>query len=211
MFYTEEQISAEPTPVSCNGFPQGDYVYQKDTVGGTGGGSSGSLLYLASLQVVGQLSGACGNDPNDFCAVLENSSIDGAFHVSFPSLRQFIAPGFPSPCTPNDTTLCLNGGRFEVNVAWATTTGDSGFGQGVPLTSDSGYFWFFNEDNIEMVVKVLQACSLNSRFWFFAGGLTNVDVVVTVTDTDSGDQKVYTNPLGTAFIPLQDTDAFACP
>ena len=30
---------------------------------------------------------------------------------------------------------------------------------GVPLTSDSGYFWFFDADNIELVVKVLDACT----------------------------------------------------
>jgi lysyl endopeptidase len=211
MFYTEEQISAVPTPFSCADTPQGDYVYQKDIVGGTGGGSSGSPLYLASLQVVGQLGGACGQNPSDDCAVLINSAIDGAFHVSFPSLRPFLAPGFPGPCTPNATTLCLNDGRFAVTVAWATDTGDSGAGQGVALTSDSGYFWFFNSANIEMVVKVLQACATNSRFWVFAGGLTNVDVVMTVTDTETGVQRVYTNPLGTAFLPLQDTAAFSCP
>jgi len=211
MFYTEEQISAVPTPVSCTDIPQGDYIYQKDIVGGTGGGSSGSPLYLASLQVVGQLGGACGQNPSDDCAVLINSAIDGAFHVSFPSLRPFLAPGFPGPCTPNATTLCLNDGRFAVTVAWATDTGDSGAGQGVALTSDSGYFWFFNSANIEMVVKVLQACATNSRFWVFAGGLTNVDVVMTVTDTETGVQRVYTNPLGTAFLPLQDTAAFSCP
>ena len=34
---------------------------------------------------------------------------------------------------------------------------------------------------------------------------------MTVTDTETGVQKIYTNPLGTAFVPLQDTAAFACP
>jgi hypothetical protein len=209
-FYTEERISGDPS-VTCGEFPHGDFIYERDLVGGTGGGSSGSLLYLASLQVVGQEGGACGLDPLDDCAVLLNHTIDGAFHASFPSLRPFVAPGFPAPCTPDATTLCLNGGRFAVTVAWATDTGNSGAGQGVALTSDSGYFWFFNSANIELVVKVLSACSVNGQFWFFGGGLTNVDVVVTVEDTETGEQKVYTNPLGTAFLPLQDTDAFACP
>ena len=94
---------------------------------------------------------------------------------------------------------------------WATNTGNTGAGQGVPLTSDSGYFWFFNAANIELVVKVLQACSVNQHFWVFAGGLTNVEVVMTVTDTHTGVQKIYANPLGTAFVPLQDTGAFSCP
>jgi lysyl endopeptidase len=210
-FYAEERITATPDPFECSDAPQGPYLYEKDAVGATGGGSSGSLLYLGSLQVVGQLGGACGLDRNNDCAVLVNSSIDGAFHVSFPSLEPFIAPGGPGACVPSPTTLCLNGGRFEVTVSWATNTGNTGAGQGVPLTSDSGYFWFFNAANIELVVKVLQACGVNQHFWVFAGGLTNVEVVMTVTDTHTGVQKIYANPLGTAFVPLQDTGAFSCP
>ncbi len=67
--------------------------------------------------------------------------------------------------------------------------GGSGAGQGVALTSDSGYFWFFNSANIELVVKVLDACTVNDHFWVFAGGLTNVDVVMTITDTETGAQR----------------------
>lgn len=210
-YFTEDQVSATPTPVACIGVDQGNFIYEKDIVGGTAGGSSGSPLYLQSLQVVGQLAGACETVPGDNCAVVANSSIDGAFRVSFPFLQPWLSPGTPGPCTPNATTLCLNGGRFRVNVAWATNTGGSGAGQGVSLTSDSGYFWFFNSANIEIVVKVLDACAVNGHFWVFAGGLTNVDVVMTITDTETGEQRTYTNPLGTAFQPLQDTSAFDCP
>jgi hypothetical protein len=45
-----------------------------------------------------------------------------------------------------------------------------------------------------------------------AGGLTDVNVILTVTDTQTGVIKTYTNPQGTPFQPIQDTDAFAtCP
>ena len=65
---------------------------------------------------------------------------------------------------------------------------------------------------VEMVVKALNACTFNSRFWVFAGGLTDVNVVMTVTDTLSGVVKTYTNPQSTAFQPILDTAAFAtCP
>jgi hypothetical protein len=210
-FYTKEQVSDPPTPVTCLGVEQGNYIYEKDLRGGTGGGSSGSLLYLQSLQVVGQEAGACGTNVEDDCDIAANSTIDGAFRVTFPSVQPWLSPGTPGPCTPNATTLCLNGGRFRVNVAWATNSGGSGAGQGVALTTDSGYFWFFNSANIELVVKVLDACAVNDHFWVFAGGLTNVDVVMTITDTETGAQRSYTNPLGTAFAPLQDTSAFDCP
>ena len=80
-------------------------------------------------------------------------------------------------CTPGPTTLCLNGGRFRVTAFYATPDGVSGPGMGVGLTGDSGYFWFFDAANIELVVKVLDACTLGN-FWVFAGGLTNVGVTL---------------------------------
>ncbi|MEP6769608.1 MAG: hypothetical protein ABJC61_13125 [Acidobacteriota bacterium] len=50
------------------------------------------------------------------------------------------------------------------------------------------------------------------RWWVFAGGLTNVEVTLTVSDLHTGAVRTYRNPLGTAFQPLQDTAAFAtCP
>ena len=66
--------------------------------------------------------------------------------------------------------------------------------------------------NVEMVIKVLNACGLNSRYWVFAGGLTNVKAVITVTDSQTGKVATYVNPIDTTFQPIQDTSAFAtCP
>ncbi len=106
-------------------------------------------------------------------------------------------------------TLCLGDNRFAVSAEWQTSDGKSGQGQGVQLTSDTGYFTFFSASNVEVVVKVLNACGLNSKYWVFAGGLTNVNVVLTVRDTVTGSTKIYTNPQGTPYQPIQDTDAFA--
>jgi len=114
-------------------------------------------------------------------------------------------------CAPDENTLCLNGGRFRVAAAWRSATA-TGPGHAVGLTGDTGYFWFFSSGNVEAIVKVLDACSLNSRYWVFASGLTNVEVTLTVTDTQNGTTKTYLNPLETAFQPIQDTGAFAtCP
>jgi hypothetical protein len=72
--------------------------------------------------------------------------------------------------------------------------------------------WFFSSVNVETVVKVINACALNNRFWVFAGGLTDVRVDLKVTDTKNGTVKTYVNPLGAPFQPIQDTSAFAtCP
>ena len=55
-----------------------------------------------------------------------------------------------------------------------------------------------NPDNVEVLVKVLDACSTSShRFWVFAAGLTNLESNLIVTDTVTGAFRVYTNPSGT--------------
>jgi PKD repeat protein len=117
------------------------------------------------------------------------------------------------PCTPSTQHLCLNNGRFEVKTHWIKPDLTEGDGNGVGLTGDSGYFWFFDPANIEVVTKVLDGCAITNAHWVFAAGLTNVDVTLTVTDTQTGAVYSQENPQGTAFVPIQDTLAFpaSCP
>src|SRR5260370_16832697 len=84
-------------------------------------------------------------------------------------------------CFEDAFTMCLNGGRFEVVASFDTGRGESGSAEMVRLTDDSGYMWFFNSTNIEVVIKVLNACALNNEYWVFAGGLTNVHLFITPT------------------------------
>jgi hypothetical protein len=115
-------------------------------------------------------------------------------------------------CAASTTALCLNGGRFQVTAHFDAGGGNSGSANAVQLTSDTGYLWFFASSNVEVVVKVLDGCGLNSRYWVFAGGLTNVNVTLTVTDTKTATTRTYVNPASTAFQAIQDTSAFAtCP
>jgi streptogramin lyase len=124
-----------------------------------------------------------------------------------------ISPGVASNCTSDATTLCLNSGRFQVRADWqATSQGTSGHGSAVSLTTDTGTFWFFDENSVEVIVKVLDGCGLNGHVWVFAAGLTNVGVTLTVTDTQTTESKTYSSSDGVAFQPIQDTSAFAtCP
>src|SRR6266542_2147613 len=115
-------------------------------------------------------------------------------------------------CEPTTTALCLASGRFRVESQWRRPTDSApSAGHAVSITPDTGYFWFFDASNAEVVAKVLNGCQVDSSYWFFAGGLTNVEVTLTVTDTKTTVVKTYTNPQGTAFLPIQDTVAFACP
>jgi len=114
-------------------------------------------------------------------------------------------------CVPGEKTLCLQHERFQVTARWATATA-SGDANAVPLTGDTGYFWFFDAGNVELTVKVLDACLGFDRYWAFLSGLTDVEVHVTVLDTATGKVKTYDNPRGHVFAPKLDTNAFAtCP
>jgi streptogramin lyase len=118
------------------------------------------------------------------------------------------------PCAPNATTMCLAGGRFSVRASWQAPSEKrfSRQASAVPVSGNSGWFWFFDPGNIEVAAKVLDGCEFNGHDWVFAGGLTDVEVTLTVIDTVTGALKAYTNPDGTAFQPIQDTKAFeACP
>ena len=108
-------------------------------------------------------------------------------------------------------TLCLNEGRFRAVAFFQTREGVIRPAGARALTGDSGYFWFFDEGNVELLVKVLDACSLTGTIWVFAAGLTNVGTEITVTDTQMGTTRTYTNPPGTPFAPIQDTGTFPCP
>jgi outer membrane protein assembly factor BamB len=125
------------------------------------------------------------------------------------TLRAY-APAVATTCVADAKTLCLQNGRFQVRASWQTSGGAIGDGQAAPLTADTGTFWFFSAANLELVVKVLNGCGAGNHFWVFAGGLTDVHVVLTVTDTANGAVRFYQNPQGTPFAPLQDTSAFPC-
>ena len=117
-------------------------------------------------------------------------------------------------CAATESHLCLSAGRFRVNGTWSVPSEDRiGYMRAVPVTSDSGLFWFFSDTNLEVFVKVLNACvDPFQHYWVFAAGLTNVEVSLSVYDTVSGQVRDYFNSSGTAFPPIQDTSAFAtCP
>jgi ELWxxDGT repeat protein len=110
-------------------------------------------------------------------------------------------------CVPNATRLCLNNGRFAVEARW-TAQGQTGTGQAVSLAGgETGYFWFFDANNVEVVLKVLDGTPLNGKFWVFYGALSDVEYTLTVTDTVTGAVKTYTNPSG-RLASVADTGAF---
>lgn len=86
------------------------------------------------------------------------------------ALKELIESGPPVGCIPSSNIACALGGRFAIQVAYATA-GSGGSAQimsfdGQTASSDQSSFWFFfNPENFEMGVKLVDACTLNDSFW----------------------------------------------
>ncbi len=122
-------------------------------------------------------------------------------------------------CVNDLTTLCIDrrsgDRRFQVDLAFDTQLGGgrSGDAEPTPLGSlgitDGGILSFFDSNNPEVLIKVLDGCSFNDRFWVFYAATTSAGFDLTVEDTFAGASKVYTNPDLMAADTVTDTSAFA--
>jgi hypothetical protein len=131
--YSKHQVdTSKPT---CSGWPRGSWIYSHDLIGATEGGSSGSPVYNLSGQIVGQLSGSCGYNPEDPCDSDNNATVDGAFATYFSAVQQWLDPTTPQnePPTANftyttsDLTVYFTDQSTDIDgtvVAWNWNFGD---------------------------------------------------------------------------------------
>lgn len=88
---------------------------------------------------------------------------------------------------PRDETLWLHGESFLASIQWRIPRGGgSGVGFAKALTSESGWFWFFSPDNLEVTLKVLDGRPVNGHWWIFLASMTDVEFTVTVHDNRTG-------------------------
>ncbi|HEX9945740.1 MAG TPA: serine protease [Thermoanaerobaculia bacterium] len=104
--YSEGVVDVNKT--TCRSLPRGSFIYSRDTLGATEGGSSGSPVVNGSGQIVGQLYGACGFNLNDVCDAASNATVDGAFAASYPALAPFLNPGGGGSCSPQGASCSSN-------------------------------------------------------------------------------------------------------
>jgi hypothetical protein len=193
VFNTVNCFVATPTlPSRVFAGTSGGGVFESDDAGVTWSPASSGLdnMFVTSLLI----------DPS-----LPSRVFAGTAHGVFCAPLGQVSTG----CPPNvPTVLCLGSNRFSAQVRWtATNLGQSGFGQAIPLTAETGAFWFFQPSNIELVVKVLDARTINGKFWVFYGSLTNVQFTLTLTDQQTGKVQTYVNPEG-QLASFADTSAF---
>jgi hypothetical protein len=185
--------TADSTTPECTGVPRPTFLYSDFTTGGSFGGSSGSAALLANGDVVAQLYGSCGSD-ND-CSP-QQTTVDGAFATSFQTLQQFLEPGgtMGGVCKPDQFTLCLLGKRFKAEVNWSNQfDGSSGGGSAISSTDSTGFFYFTDPSNYELIIKILNFGSVIKVFY---GELTDLHFTITITDTTTGTIKTYQNTPG---------------
>lgn len=113
--------------------------------------------------------------------------------------------------TAQQRTLSLLGSRFAVEVSWRDQHNNrAGYARALPGSDQTGYFWFFDAANVELVVKMLDATTFNGYHWVFYGALSDVEYWIQVTDRQTGRVKRYHNPPGN-ICGKGDTIAFRSP
>ncbi|HEV3456835.1 MAG TPA: hypothetical protein VHG32_09770 [Thermoanaerobaculia bacterium] len=97
-------------------------------------------------------------------------------------------------CAKSSPNLILSQGRFLVKVDWQNQfSGASGAGVPVPASDSTGFFYFTDPSNYELVVKILK---INGAIKVFYAELTNLHFTITVTDNLTGTVKTYQNTPG---------------
>jgi hypothetical protein len=190
------ELSVESVAVA----PSGDFlIVWKD--GLDGNEAAGSHLWARLFDAAGHPSGPAvrvdASLPPDrrFAAQAVTDGHDWVIGWTAAPSGAFVARRFSSACPAPDRTLCLQDSRFRVDVTWHDPrSGRTGTGTAIPQTSDTGAFWFFGPENLELTVKVLDGRPVNHRFWVFYASLSDVEFTIDVTDSTTGAKKTYHNP-----------------
>jgi hypothetical protein len=91
--------------------------------------------------------------------------------------------------------------NVDASVEWATKDGSRrGKGHAVPLSTQSGYFWFFEGGNPEILVKVLDGRLINGHWWVFISSNSDLEYTVKVGiynfEPPGRNEKTYHSPPG---------------
>ena len=113
-------------------------------------------------------------------------------------------------CIEGSRRACALDDRFQVTVDWQTAS-SSGAGRVADAKSDdSAIFTFFDPDNWEVLVKVLDGCGVNGFNWVYFAATTDVQFELEVVDTATGAVRTYESPGGMPAETVTDSAAFPC-
>ena len=125
------------------------------------------------------------------------------------SSRAFLNAGEGTDCEPGGPALTVSGG-YRVSLCYETANGLVGDALDWGLDSThSGLLYFFNRDNVEILIKVLDGCGVNGHRWVFVAPVTDLAFNLQV-EGPGGPPWTHTNRLSNTAETKSDTSAFAC-
>lgn len=101
-------------------------------------------------------------------------------------------------CEASDTVLCLLGNRFQVEAVATAADGTAGAARITTVSDSTGLLRLFGPRNVEVLVKMLDACGVHGRpaFWVSTAATTDSEVTLSITDTATGRSQDYFSPRG---------------
>ncbi len=95
-------------------------------------------------------------------------------------------------------------------MCYRTPQGEVGQARsGVWASSQAGIPWFFDRENAEVPVKVLDGCAHNGHRWAFVAPVTDLDFNLRITGPD-GSRWNHSNTQGRTAATKSDARAFRC-
>lgn len=144
---------------------------------------------------------------------LRVEGLDGV--ASYTAIAAAATDGDAGECAHGPHTLCLGDGRFEATAKWRSTEGQPWHEAARAQIDDaprSGAFSFAPRGDVQLLLNVVDGCRINDRFWVQLAALGDVELAVTVRDTQTGRTWAYFSPAGEAASPVRDVEALpTCP
>ena len=126
-----------------------------------------------------------------------------------PSSPTRLSAGARTDCEPGGPALTLRGG-YTVSMCYETGDGRVGNARDWGLdSSQSGLLYFFDPDNVEVLIKVLDGCGVNGHRWVFVAPVTDLAFNLHV-EGHNGRRWSHTNRLGQTADTAADVTAFVC-
>ena len=98
------------------------------------------------------------------------------------------------PSLDGESALFFHDCRFYATVRWRNpANGEEGRAVARNLTRDSGVFWFFDDSNVEVTLKLLDGRALNDHWWVFWSHMTDLELRLEIVDTITGETILYTD------------------
>ncbi len=157
--------------------------------------------------------------PAEIAAAKAQATVAEGGHAAFLRSRGLTGAGLASlerrsagastDCEPGGTALTLAGG-YQVSMCYETYAGETGDALDWGLdSSQSALLYFFERNNAEVLIKVLDGCGVNGHRWVFVAPVTDLAFNLRVESPD-GQVWTHTNRLGQTADAASDTAAFGC-